>query len=312
MENKYDIIILGGGIAAMTAAIYAARANMKTVVLEKSVCGGLVNTTHCIENFPSWPRISGMDLMEKVRDQVAGMGVEIREVIEVDSLSLRGSEKIVETDEGTLTASVVILATGRKPKELPMGEGCEQIHYCAICDGSGYKDKNVLVVGGGNSGIEESVYLLSLGVRHITVIEQMDRLFASQQAQKDLLKHEGQVSIFTSTAIESIEIENGKLASVLVRNAKKEQAEHLKIDGIFVYMGHETQTELFEKVITLNEQGYIEASQNMATNIPGVFAAGDIVWKKFWQITTAMNDGTIAALSAAEYIRKLGQDDAAA
>lgn len=305
MENKYDIIILGGGIAAMTAAIYAARANMRTVILEKSICGGLVNTTYQIENFPSWPKISGMELMEKVRDQVAAMGVEIREVIEVDSLSLTGPMKVVETDEGALTAPVVILATGRKPRELPLETDCQQIHYCAICDGSGYKDKNVLVVGGGNSGIEESVYLLSLGARHITVIEQMDRLFASSQAVTDLLKHDGRVDIFTSTTIESMELENKRLASVLVRDSKNNQQTRLDIDGIFVYMGHETQTALFEDEIAINEHGYIETGEDMSTTVPGVFAAGDIVGKKFCQITTAMSDGTIAALSAAEYIRKM-------
>lgn len=305
MENKTDIIILGGGIAAMTAAIYAARANMQTLILEKSICGGLVNTTYCIENFPSQPHISGQDLMEKVRDQVEDMGVDIREVIEVDRLSLEGPQKHVETDEGTFTAPVVILATGRKPRELQMGTECEQIHYCAICDGSGYKDKNVLVVGGGNSGIEESIYLLSLGVKHITIIEQMDRLFASEQAQKDLLGHEGQVDIHTSTIIDSFDIKNNKLTGVSIKDTNTKKTAELNIDGIFVYMGHETETALFKEAVTLNKQGYIEAGVDMSTNIPGVFAAGDIVWKKYCQITTAMNDGTIAALSAAEYIRKI-------
>ena len=309
MENEYDIIILGGGIAGMTAAIYAARANLKTVLLEQSVCGGLVNTTYLIENFPSQPQISGMDLMEKVRDQVEAMDVEIREVIEVDKLTLDGPMKTVETDEGTLTAPVVILATGRTPRKLPLDTESTAIHYCAICDGSGYKDKNVLVVGGGNSGIEESMYLLSLGVKHITVIEQMDRLFASAQAQKDLLKNEGQVEIFTSTTIESIEEKDGRIEAVQLRDSKNDQPFKRDIHGIFVYMGHETQTELFKEIITLNDHGYIEAGEGMTTSLPGVFAAGDIVQKKFWQITTAMNDGTIAALSAAEYIRKMNSSD---
>ncbi|MBI9091832.1 MAG: FAD-dependent oxidoreductase [Desulfobacterium sp.] len=305
MENKYDIIILGGGIAGLTAAIYAARANLKTVVLEKSVCGGLVNTTYLIENFPSRPGISGMDLMETVRDQVAAMGVEIREVIEVDRLDLDGPMKTVETDEGCLTAPVVILATGRSPRKLPLDTECEAIHYCAICDGSAYKDKNVLVVGGGNSGIEESMYLLSLGVKHITVIEQMDRLFASDKAQKDLLKNKGRVEIFTSTTIDSLEEENGRLNAVHLYDSKKEDHFKKEIHGIFVYMGHDTQTELFKELIALNDRGYIEAGDNMTTSLAGVFAAGDIVQKKFWQITTAMNDGTIAALNAAEYIRNM-------
>lgn len=306
MKDKYDIIILGGGIAGMTAALYAARANLKTVILEKHVCGGLVNTTHLVENFPSQPAINGMDLMEKVRDQVDGMGIETREVIEVDKLTLDCHEKTVETDEGILTAPVVILATGRRPRQLPLDTECENIHYCAICDGSGYKDKNVLVVGGGNSGIEESMYLLSLGVKHITVIEKMDRLFASGQAQKDLLKNKDRVDIFTCTSIESIEEDQDRLKSVLLHDSENQKTFKRDIDGIFVYMGHETQTELFKDVVTLNDSGYIETKEDMSTCLPGVFAAGDIVQKKYWQITTAMNDGTIAALSAAEYIRGLG------
>ena len=312
MENKYDIIILGGGIAGLTAAIYAARANLKTMVLERSVCGGLVNTTYLVENFPSHSKISGMDLMEKVRDQVEAMGVDIREVIEVDKLTLDTPMKQVETDEGSFTAPVVILATGRSPRKLPLETECEAIHYCAICDGSAYKGKNVLVVGGGNSGIEESMYLLSLGVKHITVIEQMDRLFASGQAQEDLLKHKGKVEIFTSTTIESLEEENGRLTAVTLHDSNQGTRFKRDIDGIFVYMGHDTETELFKDLIALNDRGYIEAGNEMKTSLAGVFAAGDIVQKKFWQITTAMNDGTIAALNAAEYIRSIDCADRSA
>ncbi len=304
MDHQYDIIILGGGIAAMTAAIYAARANLNTLILEKSICGGQVNTTHVVDNFPSQPHISGQDLMEKVRDQVAQMGVEIREVIEVEHLSLAQDEKQVKTDEGSFSAPVVILATGRKPRPLPLEPDCDQIHYCAICDGSGYRDKTVLVVGGGNSGIEESAYLISLGVRHVTVIEQMDRIFASEQAQNDLLKHGEKVDILISTSIQSINTQNSRLVSVQLKNLKNHQETHLQVDGIFVYMGHETRTELFRDMIEINPQGYIETTDEMETSLPGVFAAGDIVQKKYYQITTAMNDGTIAALSAAEYIRK--------
>ncbi len=312
MENQYDIIILGGGIAGLTAAIYAARANLKTMVLERSVCGGLVNTTYLIENFPSQPRISGMDLMEKVRDQVETMGVDIREVIEVDKLTLDTPIKKVETDEGSFTAPVVILATGRSPRKLPLETECESIHYCAICDGSAYKGKNVLVVGGGNSGIEESMYLLSLGVKHITVIEQMDRLFASGQAQKDLMKHGDKVEIFTSTTIESLEEDNNRLTGVNLYDSNQKARFKRDIDGIFVYMGHDTETRLFKDSIVLNDRGYIEAGDGMKTSLAGVFAAGDIVWKKFWQITTAMNDGTIAALNAAEYIRSIDCADRSA
>ena len=305
MEKTHDIIILGGGIAGMTAAIYAARANLSTVILEKSVCGGLVNTTYCLENFPSQPGIGGMDLMEKVRDQVTDMGVEVREVIEVDRLDLSSRIKTVETDEGTLAAPVVILATGRQPRQLPIETDCESIHYCAICDGSGYKDKHVIVVGGGNSGIEESDYLLSLGVGHITVVEQMDRLMASDKAQEELKRHGGKVDIHTSTVIRSLEEENDRLKAVILENTETGETARLAADGIFVYMGHETQVDLFEDVVPLNAHGYVTAGEDMAAGPTGVFAAGDIVSKRYYQITTAMSDATIAALSAAEYIRQL-------
>ena len=305
MSDKYDIIILGGGIAGMTAAIYAARANLNTVLLEKSVCGGLVNTTYCLENFPSQPGIGGMELMEKVRDQVAAMGVEVREVIEVDRLDLHGPVKRVDTDEGSLEAPVMILATGRQPRKLPIETECESIHYCAICDGSGYKGKQVLVVGGGNSGIEESDYLLSLGVSHITVVEMMDTLAASAKAQEELKRHGDKVDIFTATVIDSLEEENGRLKGVTLKNRVTEEVVRLPMDGIFVYMGHETKVDLFKDAVEMNAHGYVTADAQMATNIPGIYAAGDIVNKRYYQITTAMNDGTIAALSAAEYIRQM-------
>ncbi len=305
MSDKYDIIILGGGIAGMTAAIYAARANLNTVLLEKSICGGLVNTTYCLENFPSQPGIGGMELMEKVRDQVEAMGVAVREVIEVDRLELDGSVKRVHTDEGALEAPVVILATGRQPRKLPIETECESIHYCAICDGSGYKGKRVLVVGGGNSGIEESDYLLSLGVAHITVVEQMDTLAASAKAQEELRRHGDKVDIFTGTVIEALEEENGKLTGVTLKNRETKESLSLPMDGIFVYMGHETQVDLFKDSVQMNDHGYVMADALMATNIPGVYAAGDIVNKRYYQITTAMNDGTLAALSAADYIRQM-------
>ncbi|KIX12970.1 NAD(P)/FAD-dependent oxidoreductase [Dethiosulfatarculus sandiegensis] len=305
MDNQYDVIILGGGIASMTAAIYTAQANLKTVILEKSICGGLVNTTFKVTNFPSKTEISGQELMEQVRDQVEALGVDIREVIEVDSISLKGDLKVAQTDEGNFSAPVMILATGRKPKALPIGAECEQIHYCAICDGSAYKGKRVLVVGGGNSGVEESQYLLSSGVAHITLIEQMGRLFASKQSQAELRSHGNKVDVHLNTLVEAILTKDGKLTQVQLKNTETDTVTKLNIDGIFIYMGHDPQNGLFSEAVSLTPQGYINAGAHMETNIPGVFAAGDIVHKKYRQITTAMHDGTIAALSSADYIRKI-------
>ena len=201
MGNSYDLIIIGGGIAGMTAAIYAARANINTLILEKSVCGGLVNSTHVVENFPSYPSINGMDLMEKVRDHVDTLGVTVIEVIDIEGLQLEGEIKIIDTDEGQFQAPAVILASGRTPKKLPLETDFAQVHYCAICDGTGYKDKDVIVVGGGNSGVDESLYMISLGVKSILLIEEFDRLFASETGCSRL-RACNNVEIRTSTKID--------------------------------------------------------------------------------------------------------------
>jgi thioredoxin reductase (NADPH) len=300
MDTHFDLIIVGGGIAGMTSAIYAARANLRALILEKSVCGGVVNTTHVVENFPSYPSIGGMDLMEKVRAHVEGLGVEIREVVEIEAFSLTEDVKSVTTDEGVFTAPAVILATGRKARKLSIDTDCGQIHYCAICDGSCYKGRPVMVVGGGNSGVEESLYLRTLGVSRIVLIEELDRLLASEKSVQNLLACP-EVEAFVSTHIE--EIRSGeRLESVLLHNAATGETFERKVDGIFVYIGQDPQTELLQGQVRLDDCGYIVADEQMRTNLPGVFAAGDVVRKKYRQITTAMGDGTIAALSVVGYL----------
>ena len=300
MKTHYDLIIVGGGIAGMTAAIYAARANLKTLLLEKMVCGGLVNTTYTVENFPSYPSINGMELMEKVRHHVDALGVKVVEVVDIEELELTGECKSIRTDEGTFTATALILATGRTPKKLAIESEFEQIHYCAICDGSPYRGKDVMVVGGGNSGVDESLYLLKLGVRSIVLVEEFDRLLASELACDQLRAHRN-VEIMTATRIVAL---NGttKLEEVVLENTANKENTARKVDGIFVYIGQEPQTKMFQGEIELDSTGYIIANETMATSIPGVFAAGDVIRKQYRQITTAMNDGTIAALAAGRYI----------
>lgn len=305
MSNNYDLIIIGGGIAGMTAAIYAARANTNTLLLEKSVCGGLVNSTHVVENFPSYQKINGMDLMEKVRDHVEAVGVTVIEVVEVEDLMLQGEMKIVTTDEGQFSAPAVILASGREPRKLPIESELEQIHYCAICDGTGYKDKDVLVVGGGNSGVDESLYMISLGVKSILLIEEFDRLFASE-ATCDQLKNCKNVEIRTSTKIDTL-VGEARLEGVVLRNVTDDSLQEIPADGIFVYIGQDPQTGQYRGQVELDTIGYINVDQDMRTSLPGVFAAGDVIQKKYRQITTAMGDATIAALSAVEYLTAVKQ-----
>ncbi len=286
----------------MTAAIFAARANMRCAIIETNICGGLVNSTYMVENFPSHRSIHGMDLMQKVADQVDDLGVTVEEVAEITSLGLRGSVKEIETEDCLYRSNAVILATGRIP--IPLGintRGLEQIHYCAVCDGSAYKDKKILVVGGGNSGFDEALYLLSLGVKEIRLVEIMDRFFAAESVQKKLLSHENVIAT-TSTKVDEL-IGKDRLKAVRLENTKSREAETVAIDGVFVFMGQKPNTDMFAHEIALDDQGYILTNQDMETNLEGIYAAGDVRQKNFRYITTAMADGTIAALNAERYLR---------
>lgn len=298
----FDIVILGGGIAGMTAAIYTARANLSTVIIEKEVCGGLVNSTFVVENFPSWKSINGMELMEKVLDQVEGLGVVVEQVAEYVQMDLDSDLKSVETEDGLYRGKAVILATGRQPIPLEIETDIEQIHYCSICDGTAYQDKRVLVVGGGNSGFDEALYLLSLGVRELTLIEVADRFFASAAAQKKLAARSG-VTLLKSTRIKAIHGES-RIESVLLENLVTGLTKKREVDGIFVFTGQQPNTDILQGVIDLDSDGYIAATPDLSTSLTGVFAAGDVVQKPYRQITTAMSDGTIAALSAEKFLRQ--------
>ena len=302
-ERTCDIIVLGGGPAGMTAAIYAKRANLDVVLLETNVTGGLVNSTYTVENFPSYPEIHGMDLMTACREHMESLGVAIEEVNEVEEVRLDGQPKEIRTSEGdSFTADVVIIATGRKPIPLPVETAFEKVHYCSVCDGTAYKDKDVLVVGGGNSAFDEGLYLLNLGVAELTVVEIMDRFFAAEATQ-DALLGDPRVKGFKTTKVVDVEVTDGKLSAAILENAQTGERTALPVDGIFVFLGQSPNNEWFKDAIALDDKGYILAGEDMSTNIPGVFGAGDINHKPYRQITTAVSDGTIAALAAERWLR---------
>ncbi|MBT3259921.1 MAG: FAD-dependent oxidoreductase [Deltaproteobacteria bacterium] len=302
-KKEFDMLILGGGPAGMTAAVFAARANFRTAVIESNICGGLVNSTHAVENFPSYESIHGMELMQRIAEQVQALGVTVEEVAEVTGLYLREDLKEIETEECLYRSPVVILATGRRPVSLEIETGgWNQIHYCSVCDGSAYKDKRVLVVGGGNSGFDEAFYLLSLKVKEIRLIEKMDRFFATEAAQSKLLSHRN-VTATSSTEVVEL-VGDDRLRGVRLKNNSNGRMETVNVDGIFVFMGQIPNTTSFADIIALDEQRYVLTDENMATNIDGVYAVGDVRQKQYRYITTAMADGTIAALSAERYIRK--------
>ena len=300
--KAFDLIVLGGGIAGMTAAIFAARANLKTVVLEERVCGGLANWTHTVENFPSHISINGMELMERVLAQVEHLGVVVDQALEVERVTFVQSPKTVETDEAVYTGRAVIVATGRQPIRLDLYTDCERIHYCSVCDGSAYAGKKVVVVGGGNSGFDESLYLLSLGVTRILLVETMDQCCASGATQAQLCGH-ANVDIRTSTSVVAVSTE-GNGCRVTLKDLCSMKTETVSVDGVFVFIGQRPNTALFRGVIDLDAGGYILAGENRETSLPGVYAAGDVIQKDYRYLTTAMADGTIAALAAAKYLRE--------
>jgi thioredoxin reductase (NADPH) len=301
--KQFDLLILGGGPAGMTAAIYAARASLHAAIVESNICGGLVNSTNVVENFPSYKSIHGMELMQKVTEQVEALGVEVDQVADVTDVRLTYTPTEIETEEFIYQAPAVILSTGRKPVPLDIDTGeCQQIHYCSICDGAAYKGKRVLIIGGGNSGFDEACYLNSLGVAEVHLVEEMDRFFAAETTQKKLLSCDNVIATTSTRVVELIG--EDRLKAVRIENLCTGDTKIVDTDGIFVYMGQVPNTELFKDAITLNDEGYIIANEEMETNLAGVYAAGDVRQKKYRQITTAMSDGTIAALSAEAYIRR--------
>ncbi len=300
--KQCDLLILGGGIAGMTAAIYAARASLDVTIVESNICGGLVNSTHIVENVPSYVRIHGMELMDKVREQVDALGVAVEEAAEIEALEIDTPLKYIRTDDAEYQAKALILATGREPIPLDVANGCQQVHYCSICDGAAYKGKKVLVVGGGNSGFDESLTMLDMGVREILLIEKMDRFFAARITQ-EALKKRPNAAMRHSTSVERL-ICKDRLTDVVLKDETTGTTETVAVDGIFVFMGQKPNTCGFDGLLELDAQGYIRADENMHTSLSGVFTAGDVRFKKYRQITTAMSDGTIAALEAERYIRQ--------
>ena len=300
--KAFDLIVLGGGIAGMTAAIFAARANLKTVVLEERVCGGLANWTNVVENFPSHISINGMELMERVLAQVEHLGVVVDQALECERLDLVPSLKLVETDEAIYSGKAIILATGRQPIRLDLDSDSERIHYCSVCDGSAYAGRKLLVVGGGNSGFDESLYLLSLGVRQILLVEALESCCASEITQARL-RSRANVEIRTSTRVIAL-AEEGNGCRATLEDRRSMNTEDVWVDGIFVFIGQKANTQLFRDQIDLDPNGYIITGPNRETNLLGVYAAGDVVQKEYRYLTTAMADGTIAALESAKYIRE--------
>jgi len=307
MNSKhYNAIVLGAGAAGLTSGIYLARANLKTLIINEGSIGGQMVLTHAVANYPGVWETSGRDISLIMKKQAKKFGCDIESNVEVTKLDIRSKKKMVEIDDDEIfTADVVIVATGGKPRKL--GAKNEDkfkgfgISYCATCDGDFYTDKDVIVVGGGSSALEEAVSLTKW-VRSITVIHQFDNFQATEHAIKQAEKNDKISFILESEITEYLGEQ--QVECVKFQNQKTGEFRELKTDGIFVYIGYIPNSDKFEDVLELSEMKEIKTDENMQTNIKGVFAAGDVRVKKFRQITTAVSDGAVASLSAIEFLQK--------
>ena len=299
----YDLIIVGGGPAGLTAALYARRANKNVLVIEKATFGGQITFSPKVENIPGFISLTGNEFAEKLVEQVLEQGadVEMTEVLEIKD----GDIKTVVTEDGEFEGKAVIIATGAKHRMLGLeneekfvGEG---ISFCAVCDGAFYKDKVVGVVGGGNSALQEALLLSDLA-KKVYVIQNLDFLTGEKKLSDQLYAKEN-VEVILGTVVDSF---NGgsELEGVTVSSTKGEKTD-IKLDGLFIAIGLIPQNEAFRNVIALNDYGYADADETCTTETKGIFVAGDCRSKKIRQVTTAAADGAIAALAACDYIDSL-------
>mgnify|MGYP004501077467 FL=1 len=308
MANKevkeLDLVILGAGPAGLTASIYASRAKLNMILLENAFIGGQVRNSYVIENYPGFKSIDGASLADKMQEQAEHCGAVIDEFDPVISVNFSKDEKVIETESYIYKPKAVILATGATPKKLPVateekfsGKG---IHYCAVCDGAMYSDKIVSVVGGGNAALEEAVFL-SRFAKKVYIIRRYD-YFRSERAVLEDVESNDKIEILYNKDLIAVE---GKdfVEKVIVKDTLTGEETEIQMDAVFGYIGTEPKTAEFKQYINLNEAGYIITNELMETNIPGVFAAGDVRDKVYRQITTAVSDGTIAALEAERYIK---------
>lgn len=299
----YDVIIVGGGPAGLSAAIYTSRAGWNTLLLEKSIPGGLVNTTYSVENYPGFPEgTSGMELMEKFKKQAEKFGTRIK-TAEVNRIIPAGKQINIEITKEKLNTSALIIATGTIPRKLGvpgeeelLGKG---ISYCATCDGALYRGKDVIVAGCGNSGVEEGTFLLKFA-SSVTFIATSPYIRADKILQ-DRAKADPKTRFMTNKQILSINGKN-KMESVTFKDRTSGKEETVKAEGIFIYKGGVPSTKFLQEIIKLDKQGYIITNQRMETNIAGIFAAGDVCAKPVRQIATACGEGVTAALAAESYL----------
>ncbi|OAP99431.1 thioredoxin-disulfide reductase [Ligilactobacillus aviarius] len=307
MADKYDVIVIGAGPGGMTAALYASRANLKVAMLDRGVYGGQMNNTAEVENYTGFKSILGPDLAEQMYQSSIQFGADFVygnvEKVTVDEDGI----KHVKTDSGELEAPAIVIATGSQYRKLGIpgedeysGKG---VSYCAVCDGAFYRGKNVTTVGGGDSAVEESEYLAKL-VNNVNIVHRRDQLRA-QKILQDRAFANDKIGFTWNTIVTEIVGDGKKVTGVKTHNKETNEDRLVPTDGVFIYIGNVPMTEPFKDLGITDEQGWVITDDEMKTNVPGVFAVGDVRDKKLRQITTAVGDGGIAGQGVFSYIESL-------
>ncbi len=296
----YDIIVIGGGPAGLTAAVYARRANKSVLVMEKGSFGGQITSSPKVENIPGFISVSGNEFAEKLLEQAMELGAEV-ECIEVLSVE-DGEVKKVITDEGEFFARSIIIATGTKHRLLGLekeedfiGNG---ISFCAVCDGAFYAGKTVAVIGGGNSALQEAL-LLSEGCEKVYLVQNLD-FFTGEDKLIEQMKSTPNILPITGATVHSL-LGEDELSGIVIKRG--EELEEITVDGMFTAVGLIPQNEIFASLVKLNDYGYVDAGEGCLTSAEGIFVAGDCRSKHIRQVATAASDGAVAALAACSYLK---------